>query len=45
MWDVDFSDALAAASWAISQGMEPLSPEPVVSAAKKLLKGAAHDAS
>lgn len=45
VWDVDFSDALAAASWAVSQGMEPLSPEPVVSAAKKLLKGAAHDAS
>lgn len=41
VWEVEYSDARAAAAWAVAQGVVPLSPEPVVREARALLKGAA----
>ena len=44
VWKVEFSDAHAAAVWAVAQGIVPRAPESLVREARELLKGAAHAA-
>ena len=45
VWSVPVSDEAAAASWAIAQGIRPLSPDGVVAHWKALLEGVARRAS